>query len=364
MLFVAGPGTAVPPWSRTLTSRARTPSCSRTSRRTRPVCGASRASSPHPWHPEPLRGGRRRFDQRGRRTRLLTRSCGRSGDGQPGPHGRVRRGRRRGRDGTAGGVVEGAVLPRCQSGRRRPPDSALNGYKISGPTVLGRRTDDEVLAVLRAFGWDAVLVAGDDPMEVHRDLAETLDRAHTAITRIRRDARDSGLTDRPRWPAIVLRTPKGWTGPTSSTASRSRARSAPIRCPSPTSATTPNICGDSRSGCGRTRPTNSSIRRDAGTGTRRARPSGDLRMGANPHANGGRLLRELEVRPPTATPSRCRSPAPSTTRRRGRSVRCCATSTSRTGRLPVVLPGRDEQQPTGRRVRGHRPVFRGHRRPG
>ncbi len=64
---------------------------------------------------------------------------------------------------------DGAVLPILH----------LNGYKISGPTVLGRRTDDEVLAVLRAFGWDAVLVAGDDPMEVHRDLAENHDtRAH------------------------------------------------------------------------------------------------------------------------------------------------------------------------------------------
>ncbi|NKS81522.1 phosphoketolase [Rhodococcus hoagii] len=181
---------------------------------------------------------------------------------------------------------DGAVLPILH----------LNGYKISGPTVLGRRTDDEVLAVLRAFGWDAVLVAGDDPMEVHRDLAETLDRAHTAITRIRRDARDSGLTDRPRWPAIVLRTPKGWTGPDVvdglEIEGTFRAHQVPIadvrddpehlrRLEEWMRSYAPDEQFDPE---GRLVPELAALA-----------PSGDLRMGANPHANGGRLLRELEV---------------------------------------------------------------------
>ncbi len=224
---------------------------------------------------------------------------------------------------------DGAVLPILH----------LNGYKISGPTVLGRRTDDEVLAVLRAFGWDAVLVAGDDPMEVHRDLAETLDRAHTAITRIRRDARDSGLTDRPRWPAIVLRTPKGWTGPDVvdglEIEGTFRAHQVPIadvrddpehlrRLEEWMRSYAPDEQFDPQDGWYRNSP--------------RSPPSGTCAWGRIRTRTVVGSCANSRSRPPTATPSRCRSPAPSTTRRRGRSVRCCATSTSRTGRLRLFCP--------------------------
>jgi xylulose-5-phosphate/fructose-6-phosphate phosphoketolase len=98
---------------------------------------------------------------------------------------------------------DGAVLPILH----------LNGYKISGPTVLGCRTDAEVQALLQAHGWDPVVVSGDEPAKVHRELAAAMDHAHGRIRRIQADARENGVTGPARWPAIVLRTPKGWTGP-------------------------------------------------------------------------------------------------------------------------------------------------------
>src|SRR6266705_184017 len=104
-------------------------------------------------------------------------------------------------------VRDGAVLPILH----------LNGYKISGPTVLGRASDDEIRSVLAGHGYEAHVVAGSDPAAVHRDLAATLDRCVATIRAVQQDARRRGVpterAGRPRWPAIVLRTPKGWTGP-------------------------------------------------------------------------------------------------------------------------------------------------------
>jgi xylulose-5-phosphate/fructose-6-phosphate phosphoketolase len=100
-------------------------------------------------------------------------------------------------------VRDGAVLPILH----------LNGYKISGPTVFGRATDDAVESVLAGYGYDVHFVEGEDPPAVHRALASTLDRCFDAIKAIQEGARAHGFGARPRWPAIVLRTPKGWTGP-------------------------------------------------------------------------------------------------------------------------------------------------------
>ena len=100
---------------------------------------------------------------------------------------------------------DGAVLPILH----------LNGYKIANPTVLARIPEDELRALLRGYGYEPhFVVAGDDPAAVHRALAATLDEAVDAIAAIqRRRARGGGRPERPRWPMIVLRTPKGWTGP-------------------------------------------------------------------------------------------------------------------------------------------------------
>jgi len=98
---------------------------------------------------------------------------------------------------------DGAVLPVLH----------LNGYKIAGPTVLGRSSDAEVRPLLEAEGYEVHFVEGDDPPAVHQALAAALDVCMERIRGIQRDARASGVKGRPRWPALVLRTPKGWTGP-------------------------------------------------------------------------------------------------------------------------------------------------------
>ena len=98
---------------------------------------------------------------------------------------------------------DGAVLPILH----------LNGYKISGPTVLGRDADDDIRGLLTGHGYDVHFVEGDDPLRMHREFADTLERCYRIIRGAQDDARLNGVRARPRWPAIVLRTPKGWTGP-------------------------------------------------------------------------------------------------------------------------------------------------------
>ena len=98
---------------------------------------------------------------------------------------------------------DGAVLPVLH----------LNGYKISGATVWGRSTDAQIRGYLEAMGYEVLFVEGDDPPRVHQALAAALDGCLERIRRIQNEARSSGVKGRPRWPALVLRTPKGWTGP-------------------------------------------------------------------------------------------------------------------------------------------------------
>jgi xylulose-5-phosphate/fructose-6-phosphate phosphoketolase len=100
-------------------------------------------------------------------------------------------------------VGDGAVLPILH----------LNGYKIANPTVLARIGDDELTDLLSGYGYTPYLVAGHDPATVHQLLAATLDTVFDEIAAIQHRARVEGASDRPRWPMIVLRTPKGWTGP-------------------------------------------------------------------------------------------------------------------------------------------------------
>lgn len=102
---------------------------------------------------------------------------------------------------------DGAVLPILN----------LNGYKIANPTVLSRIPEGELLELMRGYGYEPLVVAGgfdgEDPMRVHERMAAALDHAFDRIDELRREARDGDGTERPRWPMIVLRTPKGWTGP-------------------------------------------------------------------------------------------------------------------------------------------------------
>ena len=117
-------------------------------------------------------------------------------------------------------VTDGVVLPILH----------LNGYKISNPTVLSRIPEEELRKMLEGCGWKPYFVEGDEPMKVHRALADTLDTVTEEILAIRKHARETGDTTRPIYPMIVLRTPKGWAARRTWTASRSRAVSARIRC--------------------------------------------------------------------------------------------------------------------------------------
>src|SRR5690606_14128999 len=98
---------------------------------------------------------------------------------------------------------DGAVLPILH----------LNGYKIANPTVLARIPVEDLMSMLRGYGYRPTLVDGDDPTTVHRELAAALDRALDNIAEIQAQARAGRGPTRPRWPVLVLRTPKGWTGP-------------------------------------------------------------------------------------------------------------------------------------------------------
>ena len=100
-------------------------------------------------------------------------------------------------------ITDGAVLPILH----------LNGFKISNPTILSRIEPEELDQFLRGCGWTPYFVEGDDPATMHKLMAETLDQVIDDIQLFQRTARTSGKATRPRWPMIVLRSPKGWTGP-------------------------------------------------------------------------------------------------------------------------------------------------------
>jgi xylulose-5-phosphate/fructose-6-phosphate phosphoketolase len=183
-------------------------------------------------------------------------------------------------------VRDGAVLPILH----------LNGYKISGPTVMGRTDDGGLTDLFRGHGYDVLWVEGDDPMAVHRQLAETLDHAYAEIRAIQTTSRQKGFVERPTWPMIILRTPKGWTGPKEWNGvpieGTFRAHQVPLTevrtnheqlelLESWMRSYHPDSLFDDH---GRLIP---ELADQA--------PIGDLRMGANPHANGGKLLTELDL---------------------------------------------------------------------
>jgi len=128
------------------------------------------------------------------------------------------------------------------------------------PRLLGHWGTSQVCALLSSQGWGPVMVAGDDPAIVFPQLYAALAHAHRQITALQHEARTSpdAVPGPARWPAIVLRTPKGWTGPDIVDESRSKAPSAPTKYLSPRCGKTPNTCGCSGSGCAPTTPTSSS----------------------------------------------------------------------------------------------------------
>jgi xylulose-5-phosphate/fructose-6-phosphate phosphoketolase len=183
-------------------------------------------------------------------------------------------------------VGDGAVLPILH----------LNGYKIANPTILARISDEELTALLTGYGHKPYLVSGDDPATVHQLLASTLDTVFDEIEAIQRSARDEGVRDRPQWPMIVLRTPKGWTGPKEvdgvPVEGTWRSHQVPLSAARNDGAHLAQLEEWMRS----YRP--EELFDAAGVPVRVLTewlPSGDLRMGANPHANGGRSPRALRL---------------------------------------------------------------------
>jgi xylulose-5-phosphate/fructose-6-phosphate phosphoketolase len=184
-------------------------------------------------------------------------------------------------------VHDGAVLPFLH----------LNGYKIANPTILGRMTDGELRNLFVGYGYEPLFVEGDDPQTMHRLMADALDVALASIRSIQQNARHKTVAfHRPRWPMIVLRSPKGWTGPKQVDGLKVegfwRAHQVPIANP--------------RSNPDHLRLLEQWMRGYEpeklfdGNGAlipelQGLAPTGNRRMGANPHANGGLLKRELKL---------------------------------------------------------------------
>jgi xylulose-5-phosphate/fructose-6-phosphate phosphoketolase len=181
-------------------------------------------------------------------------------------------------------AADGAVLPILH----------LNGYKIANPTVLARISEEDLTSLFSGYGWAPRIVAGDAPEQMHQAFAAALDECLDDIAAIQHRARVDGRTERPRWPLIVLRSPKGWTGPATVDGLKVedfwRSHQVPI--------TDPRTNDDHRAALQRWmlsyRP-DELFDADGSpvAAIRDLHPQGERRMSANPHANGGVLLRDL-----------------------------------------------------------------------
>ncbi|MGB5465751.1 MAG: phosphoketolase family protein, partial [Sedimenticolaceae bacterium] len=181
---------------------------------------------------------------------------------------------------------DGAVLPILH----------LNGYKIAGPTVLARIPRDELEALFRGYGYMPYFVEGDDPEAMHQLMAATLDTVVTEIRRIQRDARANGFAERPRWPMIILRTPKGWTGPETVDGKPIEGTFRAHQVPVTNFVKEPEHLKILEQWMKSYRP--EELFDDQGrliAELAELAPKGERRMGANPHANGGMLLRDLKM---------------------------------------------------------------------
>ena len=181
-------------------------------------------------------------------------------------------------------ITDGAVLPILH----------LNGYKISNPTIFSRISHEEVENFFKGCGWKPYFVEGDDPMTMHKKMAETMDTVIEEIKAIQKNARENNDPTRPFWPMIVLRTPKGWTGPKVvdglQIEGSFRAHQVPLSMESPEHLELLNDWLKSYHAeelfdeNGRLIPELAELT-----------PKGDARLGANPHANGGLLLKDLRL---------------------------------------------------------------------
>jgi xylulose-5-phosphate/fructose-6-phosphate phosphoketolase len=183
-------------------------------------------------------------------------------------------------------IRDGAVLPILH----------LNGYKIANPTILARISPDELDSLMRGYGWTPYVVEGDDPQVVHRQLAGALEGCITEIRRFQAEARTSGTATRPRWPMIVLRTPKGWTAPKEVDGHRVEGSWRAHQVPVTDVKTNPEHLAIVERWLRSYRPEELFDHTGAPRAELLAFPAtGTRRISANLHANGGTLRKPLEL---------------------------------------------------------------------
>jgi xylulose-5-phosphate/fructose-6-phosphate phosphoketolase len=183
-------------------------------------------------------------------------------------------------------VHDGAVLPVLH----------LNGYKIANPTVLARISHEELEELFRGYGYKPFFVEGDKPLELHQVMAEVMEKAVTEIRGIQTKIRDKGFTKRPMWPMIIMRTPKGWTGP-------KKVDGLPVentwrshQVPLAELATKPGHLKMLEEWMKSYKPEELfDAHGQLIPELAELAPKGNRRMGANPHANGGQLMHDLKM---------------------------------------------------------------------
>jgi xylulose-5-phosphate/fructose-6-phosphate phosphoketolase len=183
-------------------------------------------------------------------------------------------------------VRDGAVLPILN----------LNGYKIANPTILARISHQELEALFAGYGYKPMFVEGDDPAVMHQKMAATLDEAVAEIRRVQRAARQSNAATRPRWPMIVLRSPKGWTGPKELNGHKLEGSWRSHQVPFADVRENPSHLKLLEDWMRSYRPemlfdSEGRLKSEL----RALAPRGQRRMSANPHANGGLLRKELKL---------------------------------------------------------------------
>jgi xylulose-5-phosphate/fructose-6-phosphate phosphoketolase len=181
---------------------------------------------------------------------------------------------------------DGAVIPILH----------LNGYKIAGPTVLARIPKEELADLMRGYGYKPYFVEGADPLPMHQTMAATMDTVVEEIRAIQADARANGFQRRPEWPMIVLKSPKGWTGPKTVDGVQVEGTFRAHQVPLDTPASKPEHIRLLEQWMKSYRP--EELFDETGVlipELRELAPKGDRRMGANPHANGGVLLKDLRL---------------------------------------------------------------------
>ncbi len=188
--------------------------------------------------------------------------------------------------------TDGAVLPILN----------LNGFKIANPTVLARIPEAELVSLFHGYGYEPILVTGDDPLPMHEKMAEAMEQAYAGIQAIQQAARSGEKSeikgDRPRWPMIILRTPKGWTGPKFVDGKPIEGTWRAHQVPLEQVRTNPEHLKQLEEWMRSYKPEelfdgNGTLRKEYAD----IAPKGKLRMGMNEHANGGRLLTPLEMPP-------------------------------------------------------------------